>query len=304
MPTVVTRSAGRFQLEVDGAAVGSLRHFSGLGLEADIAQNDVGPGSVPKKHVTNFKWAPGVAKLGLGMGKGMYEWIKASFAQTNVRRDGAFKVADANGKVQSSLNFNGGIMTSVTVPKLDGSSKESGFLDIAFQAEQVRWALAPGEDISHVVARPGKAWVTSNFKLSLGNLPCARVAAVDAFTWRCEPAADSVGVLREPTTHPAKVTVPDIRLTISAADFLPWAEAAKKWFVDGQRMDGDEMQGRITLLDPTLNDANAMGWIDLVNVGFKSFTPPEADTAADRLLTFSVELYVEQMRFSLKALEP
>jgi len=301
MPTVVTRSAGRFQLEVDGATVGSLRHFSGLGMEADIAQNDMGPASVAKKHVANFKWAPGAAKVGLGMGKGMYEWIKASFAQTNVRRDGAFKVADANGKVQSSLNFNGGIMTSVTVPKMDGSSKEAGFFDIAFQAEQVQWALASGEDISKVVARPGKAWVSSNFKLSLGNLPCARVAAVDAFTWRCELAADSVGVFREPTTQAAKVTVPDIRLTISAADFQPWAEAAKKWFVDGQHLEADEMKGRITLLDPTLNEANALGWIDLVNVGFKSFNPPEADTTTDHLMTFSVVLYVEQMNFSLKA---
>lgn len=285
-------------------AVGSLKHFSGLGAEADMALTQAAGEAAPKKHVANFRWTPGQARVGLGMGKGMYEWIKASFAQGNVRRGGVFRVADFNGKVQSAINFDGGVVSSVTVPKCDGSAKEAGLFDITFAPEQVRWVVGGGEVLGQAVAARAKEWLTSNFKLSIGSLPCERVATVDAFTWRCE-LVDSGGLGRRPGPQwEARVTVPDIRLTISAADFPAWAEAARKWFVDGQRQDADEMQGRITLLDPTLKEANALGWIDLVNVGFKAFNPAQADLGLDHLERFSVELYVEKMLFTIKALEP
>jgi phage tail-like protein len=301
MPIVTPRNTARFQLEVDGTTVGSLRHFSGLGAVADVVQNDAGAGTPPKKHVANFKWTAGHAKLGLGMGQGMYGWLKASLDQGGARKNGSFKVADAAGKVQSAYSFSNALVTAVTFPKLDATSKEVGTLDVAFEAEQLRWALGSGEALAPAAVLRAKAWLSSNFKLSLGTLPCARVVSVEAFTWRCEVASDGIGVGREPTQQPAKVTVPDITLTISAADFAPWAAAAQAWFVEGKRMEADELQGSITLLDPTLTDANALGTITLGNVGFKAFTPPEADANAGHLATFTVVLYVERMGLELKA---
>lgn len=302
MPIVTPRNTGRFQLEVDGTPVGSLRHFSGLGTVADMAQTAPAAGGPPKKHVANFRWAPGKARLGLGMGQGMYGWLKASLDQGGARKGGSFKLADAAGKVQSAHTFSNALVTALTVPRLDAASKEAGYLEVAFEAEQVQWALGSGEVLAPGALRPvTKAWITSNFKLSLGNLPCARVVAVEAFTWRCEVAADAIGVGRVPIAQPAKVTVPDLQLTISVADHPAWAAAAKAWFVDGQRLEANELQGRLTLLDPTLDEANALGAITLGNVGFKAYTPPEADTSAGALATFSVLLYVEKMGLELKA---
>ena len=59
--------------------VGFLKKFSGLAMEADIVANDLGPDNVQKKHVSNIKWTPAKATIGIGMGKEMYEWIKAAF---------------------------------------------------------------------------------------------------------------------------------------------------------------------------------------------------------------------------------
>lgn len=301
MPIVTPRSNGRFQLEVDGTAVGSLRHFSGLGTVGDVVQIAPAAGAQPKKHLANFTWTPGQARLGLGMGQGMAAWLQASLDQGGARKSGSFKLADAAGKVQSACSFSNALVTAITFPKLDATSREAGYLDVAFQAEQVQWALGSGEALAPGAIHPAaKAWITSNFKLSLGKLPCARVVAVEPFTWRCEAASDAVGVGREPGLHPAKVTVPDLQLTISAADFAPWAAAAKAWFVDGQHLEANELQGRITLLDPTLNEANALGAITLANVGFKAFNLPEADTGAGGQATFSVVLYVEKMGLEVK----
>jgi hypothetical protein len=106
-------------------------------------------------------------------------------------------------------------------------------------------------------------------------------------------------MFREPTKHPAKVTVPDIKLSISMADYQPWADAAKKWFVDGQHLEDNEMQGRIVFLNPNMNPNDPIGEISLINCGFKKFSKDDAEANSEKIARFNVELYVEKMEFKL-----
>lgn len=292
-----TYTGGRFAMDIDGYNVGFLKKFSGLAMEADIVANDLGPDNVQKKHVANMKWTPGKATVGIGMGKGMYEWIKASFDKGYITKNGSFTSADFNYKAQSQLTFMNALITGVTVPKLDGSSKDAAYFDVEFEAEQVRWAKGGGEDIKGKIGAKQKAWLCSNFKIEIGSLPCARVASVDSFTWKCAVAADQIGIFREPTKHPAKVTVPDLKLAISYADHDAWAQAAKKWFVDGHHLEGDEMNGRIVFLDPNMKDE--LGEVTLHNVGFKKFSDDDAEANSEKIKRFNAELYVEKMEFKI-----
>lgn len=292
-----SHTAGRFALDIGGHNVGFLKKFSGLAMEADIVTNDLGPDNVQKKHVANIKWTPGKATVGIGMGKGMYDWIKLSFDKSYAAKSGSFTSADFNYKAQSRLDFMNALITSVTVPKLDGSSKDAAYFDIEFDAEQVRWAKAGGEDIRSAIGPKQKAWLCSNFRVEIGNLPCQRVASVDSFTWKCSVAQDQVGIFREPTKHPAKVTVPDIKLSISQADHQAWADEAKKWFVDGHHLEENEMNGRIVFLDPTMQ--KEIGEVTLLNVGFKKFSKDDFEANSEKIARFSVELYVEKMEFKI-----
>ncbi len=292
-----SHTAGRFVLDIGGVQVGYLKKFSGCGMEADIVTNDLGPDNIQKKHVATIKWAPGKATVGIGMGKGLYDWIKLSFAKSYEPKSGSFVSADFNYKAQSRMDFQSALITSVTVPKLDGSSKDAAYFDIEFDPEQVRWSKGDGKDIRANIGAKQKAWLCSNFRVEIGGLPCARVASVDSFTWKCSVATDQVGIFREPTKHPAKVTVPDIKLSISQADYAPWAEAAKKWFVDGHHLEGDEMNGRIVFLDPTLG--KEIGEVALHNVGFKKFSKDDFEANSEKIARFSVELYVEKMDFKI-----
>jgi hypothetical protein len=293
-----TYTAGRFALDIDGYNVGFLKKFSGLSMEADIVSNDLGPDNIQKKHVANIKWTPGKATVGIGMGAGMYKWIKASFDKGYQHKNGSLLAADFNYKAMSELTFMNALITGVTVPKLDGASKDGGYFDVEFDAEQVRWAKGSGSDLTSKIGVKQKAWLCSNFKVEIGNLPCSRVATVDSFTWKCAVAADQIGTFREPTKHPAKVTVPDIKLGISMADHDAWAQAARKWFVDGNHLDKDEMNGRIVFLDPTLK--NEIGEITLDHVGFKKFSAEDLEANSEKIARFNVELYVEKMTFIIK----
>ena len=69
-----------------------------------------------------------------------------------------------------------------------------------------------------------------------GDLPCDAISSVDSFTWKCSVAPDHWGIHRLPMKHPAKVVVPDLKITCSQKEdvFPRWADAARKWFVAGE----------------------------------------------------------------------
>src|SRR5512146_1398835 len=165
-----SHTAGRFALEVGNYNVGFLKKFSGMAMEADIVANDLGPENVQKKHVANIKWTAGKATVGIGMGKGMYEWIKQSFDKAYAPRHGWLVSGDFNYKAQTRLNFEDALITEVTVPKLDGSSKDAAYFDVTFEPERVRWEKGGNEDIRSTIGPIQKAWLCSNSRVESGDL--------------------------------------------------------------------------------------------------------------------------------------
>jgi hypothetical protein len=291
-------TSGRFALDVGGYNVGFLKKFSGMAMEADIVANDLGPDNQQRKHVSNIKWTAGKATVGIGMGKGMYEWIQQSFDKAYAMKNGWLVSGDFNYKAQTRLDFEDALITEVTCPKLDGSSKDAAYFDITFEPERVRWAKGGNEDIrAGSTGVKQKAWLCSNFAVEMGGLPCSRVASVDSFTWKCAIASDQIGIHREPTKHPAKVTIPDLKFAISMADHDAWAQRAKKWFVDGFHTNDDEMGGSITFLGPDM--VKKLGDIQLVQCGFKKFSKDDLEANSEKIARFQVELYVEGMKFHL-----
>lgn len=294
---------GNYVIDIDGYQVSNVKKFEGMAMEADIASNDLGPDNFQAKHVANIKWTPGKITVGAGMGQGMAKWIQQSFDKAYVPKNGTVTVANFDFKAESQMTFQSALITSVGFGKLSGDSKEPIYLDIEFQPEQVRWAKGDQKVITGKYGIKPKAWLASNFIFEMGSLPCQRVASIDAFTWKCACSPDQVGVTREPTYHPAKVTVPDIKVSISMADYDPWAQAAKKWFVDGHHLGGDEMQGSITLLGPAMDPGKPVGKIDLINCGFKKFSKQAFESGKEGIARFDVEFYVEALKFTLNEYE-
>ena len=149
-----------------------------------------------------------------------------------------------------------------------------------FAARQVRW----GEGDTASAQPPGKAkeWLRSNFRVEIGGLPCDRVMRVDAFTWTCAPDG--------------AITVPDVRLVISRADLAAWEAAARRWFIDRDNRDRDEMTGRITVLAADGKDELAA--IELGNVGLRKFSHDEVGDAGG---AFAVVLYAEKLGLTVAA---
>jgi hypothetical protein len=294
-------TGGRFMLDVAGHNVGFLKSFSGLNLEGVVAENDTGPDNRVYKHITTIKPTEAKCKMGIGMGKGMYEWIKLSFDKTFEPRSGAFTSADFDYRAQSTCTFHDALITSVTIPKMDGSSKEAAYFDIGFDAERVEWAKAGGENIKAKFGVKQKTWLCCNFKLEIDDMPTTRVATVESFTWKCSIVRDQIGETRWSTIHPAKVTTPEIKFSVSYADHEKWANWAKEWFVLGKCADKDEKNGRLVFMSPDFE--KELGHIEFDHLGLSKLEDAESSANAESVKRFNVTLYCEQMKFVLNDID-
>ncbi len=280
---------------VDGVAASFMKKCEGFNPEGDVVSNDMGPQLFQSKHLANFKWSPGKFTVGAGMGKGFWEWIKAAFQKGYVRKNGSIVSGDFDYNARTELTWQDGLITSVTIPKFDAASKDAIYLDVEVVAEAVRIAPASGK-INGQYGTKQKAWLAPNFRLEIGGLPCERVSTIDAMTWKCSTATDHTGIRREHENVPAKVTCPDIKFSVSAADYKPWSEAVKKWFVDGEHLENNHMQGSITLLGPDMK--KTMARLELHNLGFKSFKRGALEANSEKVDRMEVEMYMEGLTFA------
>src|SRR5262249_61804385 len=103
----------------------------------------------------------------------------------------------------------------------------------------------------------------------IGDLPCELVTSVDALTFKQMTANDAVGHLKEAPLIPTQLSIPDVKMEISKGPKgsveKAWADAAKKWFIDGEHEDKNELTGSITWLAANLKDE--LGHLDLQHIG-------------------------------------
>ena len=115
-------------------------------------------------------------------------------------------------------------------------------------------------------------------------------------SWRLAVTKDEVGQFREATSHPTKVEVPNIKLTISAADLAQWQAWAKQAFDRGRNAALPEVTGAIEFLAPDLEEVLAR--IDLFGLRPVSLNVPRRRANRGQVARFTVELYCERMAFT------
>jgi hypothetical protein len=270
LPAPRSYSAGLFLLSLDGEAA---------------VLKDVDVGTIKGEVVT--------INIGVSMGKGLYEWIKASLDETHLRKNGYVVAADYNYKAKSYRRFRDALITEITIPALDGSSKDTSFFTIKFAPEEISYQAGDDADIKGVANTKQKTWLTSNFRLRLGDLPCGRVSKIDSFTIKQHIRQDAVGSQRISTKEPTGFEIPNLKVTFSASDVKPWATFFDD-FVKGQ---GAELSGAIEFLDPSLKEV--LGSVDLFQVGIRSLAEDKGEANKDSIKRATAELYVKRLMLNL-----
>jgi hypothetical protein len=240
---------------------------------------------------------PFTIEIGMGMAKGFYEWIQASFDKGSVQKSGEVVAADFDYRAQSARVFQNALITEVTIPALDGGSKEPAYMTVKIDPERIRYEQRNGEQLNSKIGGKTKLWQTSNFRVDLGSLPCDNISKVDSFTWKQSIIKDAVGAFREATKHPSKVEVPNLKFTISMADLAPWQDWHQSFLIDGKCSETDHLTGAITFLGPDTKEE--LGTIELFGVGISALTAAAQEANKDDVARFEVSLYVEEMKFKM-----
>lgn len=289
MPAARTTPLVTSMLTLDGVACGALASSGGGDVSADVIETPVDGSPFVRKHVGPPKYEDFVLEFGFAMASPVYDWIAATWAGNFARKDGSVTALDAASNAKSDQQFVGALLTKVTIPALDGSSKEPGRLTIAFSPESTRTAGGSGKAPT---GAKGKPFLSSGFRLELDGLDCTHVTKVDSFTVEVQ-----VVETRDIGKEPGRIDFPNLRVTITDG---PSAVTWRSWFADfviaGNNGDGKDKNGALVFLAPDLKAE--LGRVVLHNVGIAALrqVPQSANEAVRRL---AADLYCERMEFQV-----
>ena len=289
-----TYSAGRVGLELNGVFVGPLVEVEGGEVFGAVAVEPGGQGQSPGKHIADIGYDPIVMRFGSGMGEALYAWIGDALAGKSSGMSGAVLMSDFDGRIQERLEFAHAVITGVAFDLLDGTNRGVWQITLTIQPEGTRRSKGGGSTPRIM----GKARVAlrDNFRVTLGELPTARVVTVQLPTATAD-VGHPVGDLRLPDPAAVTLSVSNLVLTVSAADGAAFLDAADRFLVEGHSEQADELNGKVELLGPNLKDV--LFTFTLNQLGFVRASRERMGSAFDAGVTRRVraEFYCESVGF-------
>ena len=280
-------------LNVGGAFVGSINEFEGGLARGIVNETSGGPDSITKKSITNVTFDDLTIKVSTDLEASFYNWVQESVERRASEKDGVITSCDLNGNVTSQLDFQRGLITEITFPALDASSREAGNITVKIAPENTKLSTNPNGKCQTLLNK-SKRWVPSNFKLELDGLDATRVVRIESFTTKMRLASEGIG--RPGGRTYTKAEFQNLRVTISNASLKTWLDCYDSFLIKGLRADANEKSGAIVLLDPTLK--NEIGRIKLSNVGMVRMQ--SASNSGEAIGQTTFELYVERMEYTIK----
>lgn len=271
-------AAGRFFLQLEGAPCGFVQSVEGGAATAEVIQ-EVGSEFFVKKRLGPLAYEDISLQLGFSMGKPVYEWIAASLRMEAKPVNGAIVLVDQNFEASTEQQFANALVTEVSFPAFDASSKEVAHLTVKITPEQTRNAKA-SRRVMERLDRKQKQWVSSNFRLEIDGLDCSKVTRIDPFT------------VRQATT-PGKIEFPNLTITLAELSSETWRAWHEDFVINGNNGEGRERQGKLAFLAPTGRET--LLTVSLHGLGIFRFGRERSDASEDKANRVIAELYCERM---------
>ena len=224
-----------------------------------------------------------------GMSKEFYEWIQSSFKGKPIRKSGVVHACNAKYESMAVREFTNAMISEVTLPALDASSKEPAYMTIKLDAEKITYKKGDGKVVGGKTGAGTKQWQSSNFTVEIGDLPCGGVTKVDAITWKQR----AIKVVRE-KTRTGKTQ--NLKLTLPMGDWDAW----ENWMTSSLLSHSGLKRGSITvMMSPDRQDCLKgftviLDDISIVRMTVEAWAPDDASVQR-----FTVELHVNHI--TLKA---
>ena len=290
---------GPVVLELGGTQQALLKSADGGDTIAQVITYRSGSEPVAHKQIGNVKYEDFALLTNFDIELPYAQWIVDMPNFQVTRKNGAVVVGDFNFAVRSRREFQQALISEITIPMLDASSKDLGYFTIGVTPEHASDGSLKGS-ISKKSQNVQKRWQIQNFRLEIDGLDCTRVNKIDSFTIKQKIVENRLGESRDVGIVAESVEFPDLAVQFGATSLPSW----QKWFDDfvvkGNSSDSDEKSGRIVFLAPDLK--TELGVLQFHHVGIYALDPDnEPDSAGalgESLARARALLYVEQMNFT------
>jgi hypothetical protein len=279
-----------FSIELDGASAGWIKGVSGGIPSADIVIEKIGADHIAKKHIANVKYEDISVNCSIGMSKGFYEWVKASFDKAAVHRNGSV-VGNTNGlKQKSSGDFTNALISEFTVPALDASSKDAAKMTIKFRPESTTVRQRQGKS---TLPAPGQN-LHGNWKLEIDGIDTRRVSSIDSFTIKQGFAENQTGGGRGFQLEPTSLEIPNLAVYMPPDATQGWIDWFQDFVIKGNSGDDKERGGSLIFFDTGGAEVARIG---LSHLGVFKVTPEKVESGGEAIRRVKAEMYCEDMSF-------
>ena len=284
--------AGRFALELEGKSAGILSAYGGGFPYGVVAYGD-GDGDDPivHKHISNVKYEEITIQISSDVDEALWNWVADTMDGKAPRKSGSVIFLDEAFNATRALDFHDALITEITFPAMDGSSKETAHMTVVISPESTSYVAASGKVT--INAGKQKKWLTSNFRCTLGDMPTKRVSKIDSFTIKQGIIEAETGERRRPQIEPAKLEIPNLSITLSEVDSDPWFKYFDDFVI---RRSAEEISGVLEYLAPDMK--TVLGSVAYAGVGIFKCAPDKLEAGGQQIKRIRSEMYVERMVFT------
>lgn len=289
---------GYYQLVLDGLDVGFVKSVDGGAVTAEVIAEKVSQEFFTKKRIGTPRYEPYIIEFDFGANAMLFDWISSAWKGSFTRKNGAIILADFNYKELSATEFFNALITEVTIPALDGSSKEPAYFSAKIAPEYTRSRKGSGAALPKAGAKSQKQWLSSNFRVEIGNLPCNRIMKIDSFTVRTAAPQDDIGLARDYEILQTSIEFPNLAITLPESDAEAWFQWHEDFVINGNNDESQEKSGKIEFLSADLK--TVLGTIQLYNLGIFELRTQRAEASSDQIRRVTARLYCERMDIDMK----
>lgn len=229
------------------------------------------------------------ARINVSSASALLDWAMTLARRKVADASGAVLVANQNFDAQRRIDWSAGLVTELALDPLDARDGKKPFaINVKWQPSAVKHSKGSGK-VNGGVAKKAKAWLCSNFRLTMGGLPFdgKRVVRVELPTVKSKGQA-KIGARRRAVMP--EVEFSPMRLTVSGLgvdDAFAWVQKVQE---HGGVLANDRFDLSIEMLDPAL--AKVLGTITLQGCTLQSWEEPAFESANEAVrmavLSFAV----------------
>jgi hypothetical protein len=290
-------TAGHFELTLDRAKTSAyLKSLEGGYMSHSVIDEAIGAENKRIKHAAVADIDPISLEIGMSGAGSILQWLQDSLDKNFQERSGQINHANFNMEKVFEHEFWDALITEVTFPTLDGSSKESAYLKVKFQPRKVATRKTSGsEKLRPLGGAKQKQWLCSAFRLTIDGVDDAQYAnKIESFTIKQNVKKALYGRMRGIELTPTKIEFPNIIGTIAldrADGILAWYD---DYVVQGRRDPDMQKSGAIEFLTP--DRKQTLFRITMFHMGIRKAEVLQSTANSDQIKRVKFELYVGEMR--------